>query len=27
LHNPAFVPGECGFNQQGQPLFGTPTMW
>jgi hypothetical protein len=27
LHNPAFVPGECGFNQQGQPLFGTPTTW
>ena len=22
LQNPAFVPGECGFNQAGQPLFG-----
>ena len=27
LRNPAFVPGECGFNQQGQPLFGTPPVW
>ena len=22
LMNPAFVPGECGFNQAGQVLFG-----
>jgi hypothetical protein len=22
LQNPAFVPGECGFNAQGQVLFG-----
>ena len=21
-HNPAFVPGECGFNEKGQVLFG-----
>ena len=24
LRNPAYVPGECGFNSQGQPLFGAP---
>jgi hypothetical protein len=22
FHNPAYVPGECGFNAQGQVLFG-----
>jgi hypothetical protein len=22
LYNPAFVPGECAFDQQGRPLFG-----
>jgi len=22
LHNPAFVPGECSFDQQGHVLFG-----
>ena len=22
LNNPAFVPGECGFDQQGHVLFG-----
>jgi hypothetical protein len=21
-HNPGFVPGECGFNERGQVLFG-----
>ena len=27
LQNPAFVPGECSFNRQGQVLFGAPTAW
>jgi hypothetical protein len=27
FHNPAFVPGECGFNQQGQAMFGAPPGW
>jgi hypothetical protein len=27
LRNPAFVPGECGFNQQGQVMFGAPMGW
>ena|ERR1700755_1256481 len=22
IRDPGFVPGECGFDQQGQPLFG-----
>jgi hypothetical protein len=22
IFNPGFVPGECSFNPQGQPLFG-----
>ena len=21
FRNPAFIPGECGFNRQGEPLF------
>lgn len=24
FRNPAFVPGECGFDQQGRPLIGAP---
>jgi hypothetical protein len=24
LRNPGFVPGECGFDQQGHVLFGAP---
>lgn len=27
IHNPAFVPGECSFNAQGQSLFGAPLKW
>jgi hypothetical protein len=27
LRNPAFVPGECSFNQLGQPLFGAQPAW
>jgi hypothetical protein len=27
IHNPGFVPGECSFNQQGQPLFGAQPSW
>jgi hypothetical protein len=26
IHNPGFVPGECSFNAQGQPLFGAPRL-
>jgi hypothetical protein len=24
LRDPAFIPGECSFNQRGQVLFGAP---
>jgi hypothetical protein len=24
FHNPAFIPGECGFDQQGRPILDAP---
>jgi len=27
LADPSFIPGECGFNQQGHAIWSTPVNW